>query len=127
MQLAILDFLFHVLHLLAIVLNVFGWIFPITRQAHRWLLGLTAVCWLGIGPLFYGLGYCPLTDWHWQVKEARGEMALPNSYIDYLLQMAGIHASPLYIDVVVGAVFFVVCCITIGLWWREKKVKSPAL
>lgn len=121
--LAAADVLLHVLHLLVIVLNVFGWVWQRTRRLHRWVLGITAFCWLVVGPLYGGIGYCPLTDWHWRVKAARGEVPLPASYIDYLLQMVGIHASPFYIDVAVGAVFAVTCIMTLILWWRAKKKK----
>ena len=34
--------------------------------------------------MFYGLGYCPLTDWHFSILEKMGESNLPNSYIKYL-------------------------------------------
>jgi len=33
------------------------------------------------------MGYCPCTDWHWQVKVTLGETNLPNSYITYLLEI----------------------------------------
>lgn len=124
--LAAADILLHLLHLLVIVVNVFGWAWRRTRRLHRWVLAVTAFCWLVVGPLYGGLGYCPLTDWHWQVKAARGEMPLPASYIDYLLRMAGIYASPLYIDVAVGAVFAVTCVVTLILWRREKQTKPKS-
>jgi hypothetical protein len=29
-----------------------------------------SLSWFGLG-LFYGIGYCPSTDWHWRIKRAR--------------------------------------------------------
>ncbi|HYH55178.1 MAG TPA: DUF2784 family protein, partial [Anseongella sp.] len=43
---------------------------------------LTAASWLLLG-IWYGIGYCPLTDWQWQVKERLGESGLPASFIKY--------------------------------------------
>lgn len=126
MLLATLDVFCHAVHLFVILFNLLGWVYPLTRRAHRVVVTLTAFFWLVIGPLYGALGYCPLTDWHWQVKAARGEEVLPASYIDYLLRMVGLHAAPLSIDIAVGAVFFGVCCVTLALWWREQRAKSSA-
>ena len=48
------------------------------------LMALTLFSWFGLG-WFYGFGYCPSTDWHWQIKEAMGETGLPNSFIKYYM------------------------------------------
>lgn len=119
-QLLIADIFFDVLHISVIFFNLFGWIWTATRMAHRWLFGATAVCWLGIGAWYGTIGYCPLTDWHWDIKQARGGERLSISYIDYLLQKAGIHADPAYIDVGVASVFVTVLVITLYLWWQER-------
>ncbi len=41
--------------------------------------------WFVLG-IFYGIGYCPLTDWHWQVLEKSGKSIQVNSYIQYLIE-----------------------------------------
>jgi hypothetical protein len=120
-QLLAADIFFDVFHVCVIFFNLFGWIWPATRLAHRWLLGATAVCWLGVGAWYGTIGYCPLTDWHWDIKEARGQDRLTISYIDYLLQKAGIHASPEYIDVGVAAAFVTVLAVTLAIWRRESR------
>ena len=57
------------------------------------ILLITGFSWIGLG-LFYGWGYCFLTDWHWQLLEKTGELNLPNSYIPYLLnRILGIQIS----------------------------------
>lgn len=35
--------------------------------------------------IFYGFGYCPLTDWHFEVLRKLGVYDLPGSYIKYLI------------------------------------------
>ena len=85
MALAIADTFFHFLHLFVIVANLTFWMSKRTLRLSQIILSLTAISWFGFG-LFYGWGYCFLTDWHWQIKEARGETDLPLSYIEYLIQ-----------------------------------------
>jgi hypothetical protein len=46
-------------------------------------IGLTVSAWFAFAP-WYGLGYCPCTDWHWQVKRALGQYDMPNNYMTYL-------------------------------------------
>jgi hypothetical protein len=41
--------------------------------------------WVILG-IWFGWGYCPLTDWHWEVLRKMGENMLPNSYIAYILE-----------------------------------------
>ena len=76
------DFLFTLLHLLIIGFNLLGWIWPATRKLHFIVVLLTAGSWLILG-IWYGLGYCPITDWQWQIKEQLGETNLPSSFIKY--------------------------------------------
>jgi hypothetical protein len=78
----IYDFLFTLLHLVIIGFNLIGWIWPRTRKLHFIVALLTAGSWLILG-IWYGLGYCPITDWQWQLKERMGETDLPNSFIKY--------------------------------------------
>ncbi|HPF94086.1 MAG TPA: DUF2784 family protein, partial [Tenuifilaceae bacterium] len=62
----LLDVFFVAFHTLLIAFNLFGWIWWRTRKANLITLLLTGLSWIGLG-LFFGIGYCPLTDWHWQV------------------------------------------------------------
>jgi hypothetical protein len=77
-----LDILFTILHLAIIAFNLFGWIHPKTRKAHLVVILLTAASWFLLG-IWFGIGYCPITDWQWQVKEKLGERNLPDSFITY--------------------------------------------
>ena len=92
-----LDILFHVLHLSLIFFNLFGWIWKRTRRLHLATISLTLLSWFGLG-LYFGMGYCFLTDWHWDVKRALGEQSIPSSYIEYLVSPTGV--SSFYRDII---------------------------
>ena len=93
-----LDILLTIAHLLLIGFNLFGWIWPATRKAHLICLLVTAGSWIILSP-WYGLGYCPLTDWQWQVKEKLGEENLPASFIKYFAdKVTGLHYNTDFID-----------------------------
>lgn len=83
-MLVFLNILYTVLHLLLMGFNLTGWIWKRTRKWHLITLALTAGSWVVLG-FWYGWGYCPLTDWHWDVKTKLGETNLPNSFVKYLL------------------------------------------
>src|SRR5688500_16060744 len=76
------DVFFTILHLVIIGFNMFGWIWPATRRAHLVTILLTGASWFLLG-IWFGIGYCPITDWQWQVKEKLGEKNLPSSFIKY--------------------------------------------
>ena len=81
-----------------------------TRRAHLALVSVTLFSWIFLG-FKYGLGYCFLTDWHWQILEAQGETGLPGSYITYVIEKT-IRTSPdpFLVDVGTGVCFaFAVC------------------
>ena len=80
--LKILDLLLTLLHFLIIGFNLFGWIWKRTRKLHFIVVCATAACWFILG-IWFGIGYCPITDWDWQIKEKLGENNLPNSFIKY--------------------------------------------
>ena len=77
-----LDWFFTFLHIAIIGFNLLGWIWPRTRKAHFICVMLTLFSWLVLG-IWYGFGYCLITDWQWQVKEHLGETNLPNSFVKY--------------------------------------------
>ena len=81
-MLSFLNVLFTVFHLSLILFNLTGWIWKKTRKAHVIVLAATTASWFVLG-IWYGRGYCPLTDWHWNIKEKLGETNLPNSFIKY--------------------------------------------
>ncbi len=115
MWLHLLDIFYTLLHLLIIGFNLFGWIWPATRRLHLYGVLLTAASWLILG-MWYGIGYCPITDWQWQVKAQLGEQPLPNSFIKYMVdKLTGNDTDPAMIDTVTAISFAVVFLLAIRL------------
>jgi hypothetical protein len=79
-MLAVLNIAFFVFHTSLIVFNVFGWMFKRTRKWNLLCLIVTLAGWTVLG-IWYGVGYCFCTDWHWQVREAMGIHETADSYI----------------------------------------------
>lgn len=112
-----LDRFFFFFHAALVLFNVFGWIPARLRRWNLAMLTLTAASWLGLG-LFYGLGYCPLTDWHWRVLYALGEEDLPRSYTRYLVDRIFGRAPPgVVMDWITAGTFVVafVCSLTLNI------------
>jgi Protein of Unknown function (DUF2784) len=81
-MLVLLDIIFTWIHLVVILFNSLGWIWPSMRKAHLVTILLTAISWFVLG-IWYGWGYCFLTDWQWAIKAKLGETGLPASFIKY--------------------------------------------
>ena len=79
-----LNVAFFVFHTLWILFNCLGWAWRRTRRLHLATVSLTALSWFGLGA-WYGWGYCPCTDWHWQIRERLGYHD-PPSYIQLLIR-----------------------------------------
>jgi len=80
----LLDWFFFFFHLALVLFNLLGWIWKKTRLWNLIVLLLTLFSWFGLG-IFYGFGFCPITEWHWQVLRKLGQTGLPDSYISYLI------------------------------------------
>ena len=123
MNLKLLDFLLTVFHLLIIGINLFGWIWPKTRKLHLVFVLITAGCWLGLG-YWYGVGYCPVTDWQWQVKTQLGERNLPDSFIKYYAdKISGSNINAVFIDTITAAGFFLAAVISVYVNFFRSKLK----
>ena len=102
----LIDYLFDALHIFVICFNVFAWIPNKTRTLHFILINITACSWFVLG-IWYGWGYCFLTDWHWSIKEQLGQDNLPGNYIAYLLEkLFSWSPDGKYIEGVIAVVFF---------------------
>lgn len=84
-MLVLLDVLLTIVHLGIVFFNLFGWIPVATRKAHLISIVITAASWFVLG-IWYGMGYCPVTDWQWDVKEQLGERNLPPNFIEYFAE-----------------------------------------
>jgi hypothetical protein len=81
-----LDLFFTLFHSAFVIFVLIGWISKTTRKAHALALLLTFTAWMLLG-LYKGvIGYCPLTDWHWDVKRALGETGMSSSFIGYMIE-----------------------------------------
>lgn len=124
MSLMVLDFLLTILHLIIIGFNLLGWIFRPTRRAHFWFAMLTLGCWTILG-IWYGLGYCPITDWQWSVKTQLGEQNLPGSFIKYFAdKLTGLNINSELIDALTLGFFLIAIVCSIKLNFFTKKLKS---
>lgn len=116
---AVLDVAFIVFHTSLVVFNLTGWIWRPTRRIHLMVIGLTILSWSGLG-IFYGWGYCPCTDWHWQVKRALGETDLPASYVKYYLDaVTGLSWDPAVVDVGVLVLGVTAFALSAYVNWRD--------
>lgn len=122
------DAFFLVLHTVVIGFNLFGWCWRATRRANLLLLLATAASWTLLGA-FYGLGYCPLTDWHYQALVDAGVSDLPRSYIAYMSERLSGWRPPAFATDVVTALVFgtaLLASLTLNIrdWRRANKDRA---
>ncbi len=126
MLLRFFDSALAILHISFILFFILGWIPKRTRTVHYFLVILVGVSWFILG-LFYGFGYCFLTDIHWRVKMARGEVDLPFSFIKYILDKSlGYNFDKVLIDYVTLAVFISIFFLSTILFIKNYVKKSSA-
>ena len=83
---------------------MFGWAKKSLRKIHVTAILLTLTAWLLLGMYVGTLGYCPLTDWHWDIKRALGETTMPSSFVDYIiLQFLGIKLEKSLVDMLTAS------------------------
>ncbi len=96
---AFLNIFFFVFHSLLILFVLFGWAWKKTRLANLIVIGLVAFSWFILG-IWYGYGYCPSTDWHWQARARLGYADMPSSYTKFLIDsFTGWNVSQRVVDV----------------------------
>ena len=123
-MLFLLDIFLSFLHFAIIGFNLFAWIWPATRKAHLITMATTAFSWFGLG-LFYGWGYCPITEWEWKVKTKLGETNLPNSFIKYYAdKITGKEISTSLVDNITLGCFLAAVILAIYFNFLKKKSSS---
>jgi hypothetical protein len=80
-----LNVFFFVFHTTLILFILLGWLWTKTRKINLAVVILTAFSWFFLG-IWYGFGYCPCTDWHWQVRMRLGYYDMPSSYLKFLIR-----------------------------------------
>ena len=114
-----LDIFFTIFHTSLVLFILFGWIWRKTRKLHLIVVLLTAGSWLILG-IFYGLGYCPFTDWHFRVLEQLGHTGLPASYISFLVtRITGLRPNQGLVDAVTTGGLITGIIGNIALMWRS--------
>ncbi len=117
--LVFLDYFLIIFHSLFTIFNIIGWIWRKTRKIHLITIAITAISWFVLG-IWYGMGYCVCTDWHWQIRLKLGKPIMSNSYIQFLIkETTGVDINPNIIDSVVIVVFLVCVILSIGLFIRD--------
>jgi len=124
-MLHVADIALYVIHLAIILYSLLGWLWPRGRRAHLIFLGAILACWFGLG-LWKGIGYCPFTDWHWQVKAKLGASYadLPNSFIKHVWDAVLPWAiSPKAADLLTFGAFFT--SVALAVWLNFFKQTNP--
>jgi len=124
----ILDIFFIVFHSSLILFNLLGWIWRKTRTFNLLTLLLTGASWLILGLIIGTLGYCPFTDWHFNVLLKLGKTDLPNSYIKYLIdRITGLNLNASLVDQVTLYAFLAALALSLFFYIRDliKSTKDP--
>ena len=120
-----LNVAFFVFHTSWVAFNGLGWIWRRTRRWHLATVALTAASWFGLG-LRYGWGYCPCTDWHWQVRERLGYRD-PPSYMQLLIaEVSGLDLPPAWVDAGTVIALVTVAVLSVSLNLRDRRLRSVA-
>jgi len=119
----ILDIFFILFHSSLIIFNLSGWIFRKTRLWNMITLTLTGASWLFLGLIVGTLGYCPFTEWHFNILLKLGKDNLPNSYIKYLTdRLTGMDISELIVDKITLYSFLAVFFVSIILNIKDLRI-----
>jgi hypothetical protein len=90
-------------------------------------LTLTGASWLFLGLMVGTLGYCPFTEWHFNILLKLGEKNLPNSYIKYLTdRLTGLDISASLVDKITLYSFLAAFLVSIFLNIRDLITKRSA-
>ena len=82
------------------------------------------LCWFVPG-IWFGWGYCPITDWEWQVKERLGETNLPNSFIKYYAdKITGKNIDPSVVDTTTLVLFLAAIILSLYVNFFRRKITN---
>ncbi|MGB6338168.1 MAG: DUF2784 family protein [Candidatus Aminicenantaceae bacterium] len=122
-----LNVFFFVFHTALILFILLGWLWTKTRKINLAVVILTAFSWFFLG-IWYGFGYCPSTDWHWQVRMRLGYYDMPSSYLTFLIRsLFGWEVDKTLVDVF--AVVFLLLAIFVSVVtnyrdWKNRRDRS---
>ena len=119
----LLDYFFIILHTILILFNLFGWLVPKFRIYNLFFILLTFGSWIFLG-FWYGFGFCPLTEWHFQVLEKLGQKNLPDSYIKYMLdRLIGLNLNEKFINVITFLALLIAFIFSLYTNIKYKKIR----
>lgn len=122
-----LDYFFTIFHTVIILFNISGWALKKTRKIHFISITLTALAWFGLG-IFCGIGYCPLTEWHFQVLRKLEYHDLPYSYIEFLIErMFPVDVNSKQVDIMTMTVFLLVMLLTVFFNYKDLRKKRTQI
>ena len=114
-----LDKFFFIFHTSLVLFILLGWLWKRARRINLVVQLLTVFSWFILG-IWYGFGYCPCTDWHWQVRAQLGYTDMPPSYLVFLLNhLTGLHVNKALVDVL--AVVFLLLALAASLYTNIKQ------
>ena len=119
-----LDVLLTILHLVIILFNLSGWMFSATRKLHLISVLLTAASWFILG-IWFGMGYCPLTDWQWSVKAKLGEHNLPSNFVEYFAEkISGTDFSSQLVNTLIGVCFAIAVLLSFYVNFFRRRIAA---
>jgi hypothetical protein len=122
------DGFFWLFHTVLIFFNLFGWMSPRFRKWNLIALGATLFSWLAMG-LFYGIGYCICTDWHFQIRRELGITERADTYLQLLVRKISGWDPPIHLVNNVAAVCMtiaVVASVSLNIRdWRRRRATKP--
>lgn len=111
-MLSLANIFFHLVHLAVVFFFLFGWLSGKTLPAHFILSVLILLSWCGLG-IFYGFGYCLVTDIQWKIKKQMGEEPYTEYYIKYMIdKVTGLDTNPDKVNAVTTHTFFIILFIS---------------
>ena len=117
-----LDKFFFAFHSSLIIFNLLGWAWKKTRLANLITLSLTAFSWFILG-IWYGYGFCPSTEWHWQVRAKLGLHDLHSSYLKFLIDsLTGLDVSQKWVDIF--ALIFLILAFSASIYTNIKDLRK---
>jgi hypothetical protein len=123
---AFLDRFFFGFHSAVIVFALFGWLWKKARVANLIVLSSIAFSWFVLG-IWYGFGFCPSTEWHWQIRMRLGHSNMPESYIKFLVDsLSGLDVHAKLVDRLTLILFMVALMASLMTnlrGWRTKRRK----
>lgn len=117
---------FFIFHSSLIVFILAGWLWKKSRFANLMVICLTIFSWFFLG-FWYGFGYCPCTDWHWQVRQQLGYYDMPDSYLVFLIQtFTGKEVDKTIVDIFAVIFLFAALAASIYTNFRDRRQRRPS-